>query len=238
MFPRFIQRLSPEYTTFISKRTRRRPLENPTVKRDVCPKCNNELLSKLDGYGAFMCKKYFSRKIAKPKSAIEFSYDYNRLLKWLLKVSYNAARVNNEFVVEHQSLVPYVLGRQDRPPLVTNLFVGIIRPVNTNQEEKEAGLGDVLIGDGHRIGHPLKIPFMAEWIHLFRFIQIYSYLFHMIVWRGGAPRPRRREELARFIREWGFFKLNADKSIIQLTASKLDARHYHFEMAFSLLVAG
>src|SRR5271170_1789254 len=64
----------------------------PTVK-DVCQECNNVVLSQLDSYGLKLYKNYFC-KIAEQNEMVKFEFDYDLLLRWILKLSYNSARAN------------------------------------------------------------------------------------------------------------------------------------------------
>ncbi|VVE36316.1 hypothetical protein PIN31009_03886 [Pandoraea iniqua] len=66
---------------------------DPIVK-DVCGSCNNNHLSKIDDYLASLFDKYFASYIESGQSA-KFSYDYNFLLRGLLKISYNSARTTD-----------------------------------------------------------------------------------------------------------------------------------------------
>jgi hypothetical protein len=86
----------------------------PTIK-DVCQECNNGVLSQLDSYGVSLYQKYFCR-IAEENGVVKFEYDYDLLLRWILKLSYNSARVNKANDLEHlQKYRWYVLDRHKRP---------------------------------------------------------------------------------------------------------------------------
>jgi len=61
-----------------------------TVK-DVCETCNNGELSKLDRYLCVLYDRYFA-KIVEDGTSVEFEYDFGRLTRWLLKISYNSSR--------------------------------------------------------------------------------------------------------------------------------------------------
>ncbi|WP_419683761.1 hypothetical protein ACN22W_09445 [Burkholderia theae] len=63
---------------------------DPVVK-DVCGPCNNTYLSKVDAYLAGLFDSHFANYVEAGQSA-EFSYDYNALLRGLLKISYNSVR--------------------------------------------------------------------------------------------------------------------------------------------------
>lgn len=61
------------------------------VIKDVCATCNNIHLSKLDTYMSNLHEKYFQH-ILLPGDAACIEYDYNLLLRALLKISFNSAR--------------------------------------------------------------------------------------------------------------------------------------------------
>ena len=60
--------------------------------RDVCGDCNNGPLSKLDEYGSrFLKENGFDNELMLDKN-FEIRYEYDLLLRWFLKLSFNAAR--------------------------------------------------------------------------------------------------------------------------------------------------
>lgn len=61
------------------------------VIKDVCATCNNVHLSKLDNYMGDLHEKYFQH-ILLPGDSACIEYDYNLLLRALLKISFNSAR--------------------------------------------------------------------------------------------------------------------------------------------------
>lgn len=71
------------------------------VVRDVCKKCNNEDLGRLDDYFSGLFDRSF-KEFIKPGDSVVFEYDYDLLLRTLLKISFNAARsVKNEKAIKH-----------------------------------------------------------------------------------------------------------------------------------------
>jgi hypothetical protein len=58
---------------------------------DVCARCNNGPLSKLDTYLCTLNDNYFSN-IVHPGDCVRFEYDFDLLLKMLLKIGFNVAR--------------------------------------------------------------------------------------------------------------------------------------------------
>src|SRR5262249_8158560 len=67
------QGLYPSYRTYLDHRRGTRLRNTAPVVRDVCRICNNELLSKLDGYVANLNTTYFSGMPA-PERPITFEY--------------------------------------------------------------------------------------------------------------------------------------------------------------------
>lgn len=63
------------------------------VIKDVCGECNNGSLSTLDDYAKSLHHRYFSKGYQTIKKET-FKYDFEKLTKWLLKVSYNSARTS------------------------------------------------------------------------------------------------------------------------------------------------
>jgi hypothetical protein len=105
------------------------------VISDVCGTCNNGALSDLDAYGASLYDRYFAHYY-KGGEPIEFSVDFQKLAKWLLKLSYNAARVNES---DHKRLslyAPFLLNADMELPDNFSIAVDLVLPelVESHQE--------------------------------------------------------------------------------------------------------
>jgi len=94
--------------------------------RDVCDECNNGELSKLDNYICELYDRYFHR-IVKQSGSIVFKYDQNRLLRWLLKISFNSARSNGSDSEELRGLSTYILSGTQVPCSVS-LRAELVKP--------------------------------------------------------------------------------------------------------------
>ena len=95
----------------------------PTIK-DVCERCNNVVLSKLDSYLSSIYDRHFER-ILLPGEATSLSYDYGLLLRGLLKISYNSARADasEKVVKSHKSFVNFIMHGGYCPPIELRLQV-------------------------------------------------------------------------------------------------------------------
>lgn len=107
---------------------------------DVCRTCNSGSLSRLDDYARHLYDTYFAR-IIRDGESVQFDYDYDRLVMWLLKISYNHARANKASDV--QSLAErstYILRGYPRPQHLA-VFIRLIIPQQLSQlaaEEQQA----------------------------------------------------------------------------------------------------
>lgn len=90
VIPDWYCRLPGEDETF-SARAPVTHLRGDLIVRDVCRECNGGPLGKLDEYG----KRLYERHFADPVYAgepVTLAADGERLVRWLLKVSFNSAR--------------------------------------------------------------------------------------------------------------------------------------------------
>lgn len=216
LFATFLRSFYPSYRTYLDHRRGTQLRNTAPVVRDVCHVCNNELLSKLDGYVANLNRRYFSGTPA-PDRPITFDYDYDLLLRWLLKVWYNDARASGRNVDKHRLFAPYIRGETAEPPLPVTLTLGILAPIVL----RELGSSE----------HPRIIRFgttsiehaeFRDHLVLARMLTLNSYLFHLFVWESDLPRARRREFARGLEREWAFEELRQARSQIVLRISKVD----------------
>lgn len=94
------------------------------VINDVCENCNNNLLSKLDSYGAELVKENFVTEY-KPTSVLPFSYSYSHISRWLIKILFNNARslkLNTEW---YESNLDYILGHESTSNYSFSIFAGL-----------------------------------------------------------------------------------------------------------------
>jgi hypothetical protein len=81
----------PTYLARLSSRAKKVFSGDMTIA-DVCSDCNNGPLSELDAYICALYDQYFFR-FPERGDVVDFEYDWSLLGRWLLKISYNAARM-------------------------------------------------------------------------------------------------------------------------------------------------
>lgn len=147
------------------------------VVADVCSRCNNEILSELDSYFCGLYDQFFA-EVRGFDSSVEFQYDFDRLARALLKISFNSARAcgsEHEYLRQVRS---YTLTGQPRPAQLA-LFLEVVSPsVVTNQSPDttrtvlpknlyRTGVATLLTPHGHRV-RP-------------RIVAINSFYFHVVL---------------------------------------------------------
>lgn len=143
VIPRWYNDAPGEAETF-SARAPLTHVQGDLIVRDVCRVCNNGVLSDLDGYGKTLYERYFASTVYAGET-ITLEYDGSRLLRWLLKLSYNSARAQNADVRVLREYRRVVLGELPIPNrircwlrLVTPTFFDpstkVIRPARRDEQ--------------------------------------------------------------------------------------------------------
>lgn len=106
-----------------SKKTHRFYKGEATI-RDVCAQCNNVVLSALDEYLADLFDKFF-RRFLNPGEQAALEYDYDMLLRALLKVSYNSSRSSGNDIASKylKKYVKYIMEGSYRGDVMLRLQV-------------------------------------------------------------------------------------------------------------------
>ena len=167
----------------------------PTIK-DVCAHCNNITLSKLDKY---ICE-LFDRKfihIVKFNEKISFEYDYHLLKRWLLKMSYNSARIHNAHDIKAlEDMLPYILGEDDKLGRSIQLFAMLTYPeeVKKNEIDKTNISDETIIIEPtiHRVGHTLfRVPNIGQ--KILRVVHLRSFAFLLAFWPPAGGKSEQND---------------------------------------------
>lgn len=220
VMPLFLSDNRPSYRTVLDHRRRAVRKGRITPVRDVCSKCNGGILSQLDNYASGLDKTYF-RQIVSPKPAVEFRFNFDLLLRWLLKLTYNADRTAPP-PYEMRTFVPYILGEASEPPPRTTLLLGLISPSVIPKEAHSSDAPEVLEPLSCGVGHFNVGPPADADITLGRDVQINSYLFCVIAWKSTTSRAALRDHVANICRLRKFFELRPRDENITLNLAAMD----------------
>ncbi len=165
---------------------------------DVCARCNNERLSTLDAYICEMHDRYF-KTLVHAGDRIDFRFDFDRLLRWLLKTGYNVARARGGGIKRHSEFPGYVIGEQERPAGF-RIFLQLIIPTPTDSRKwaKRPDADEIPPA-------PARIDFL-DVNRLVGFdiafeLSLNSYLFHVFKEDQTVPAQIRRTVLRNLIKQ-------------------------------------
>ncbi len=150
-------------------------LDSDHVIKDVCVSCNNGVLSKLDEYGCLLFDKYF-HKVAEPEEEVNFEYNYDTLLRWLLKIAYNTTRSSaNPNVSLLQPLAPYIIGKSARPSGI-ELYLDVV----THSMIPTTGGVKKFPATAFRSARVVGVPPLPDWCTV-RLVSINSFYFYILL---------------------------------------------------------
>ena len=199
IWPRGIIRRVPDYgARYFGKADK--VLSSEHVIRDVCPNCNSGVLSELDEYGCSLFDNYF-RQADTGKAQVTFRYNYDLLLRWLMKISYNSSRSVGVDTEHLRRCVPYIVGAEARLGDVW-LFAILVAPLNriVDGEHKVVppqGVRAARVGGADAV----NLPFIV------RLVGLNAFYFFVVITKEGekadfalARRSFRGKQLARIYR--------------------------------------
>lgn len=172
--------------------------------KDVCADCNNEKLSALDAYGkgfltpsGFLCHNY-------SKLSADLSYDYDLLVRWLLKISFNSSRTDKAHSPLLERFIPYILDGV-HPPCRRDLAVvaALAAPTNISQLKGEYPPLESVAGASGRI-NPffVRIAYGPNHYKSFtlRIVMFGPLIFFMLVFLPGVLPGHASIEIKRFLK--------------------------------------
>lgn len=185
----FIQRFDKSALTY-TKKVNKFFKSDPVVK-DVCAICNNVKLSAVDAYLCSLYDNYFHKIIAAGESA-KFGYSYDKLLRGLLKISYNSSRtqVENETVINlHSKCSEYILGSGYRPQ---NVMLRLLVVTSSKMYDPSVGTEKTFEPDFFRC---TDIAYDGALCNRFivRMVAVKSYWFYIIFSKKKENRAKWRQ---------------------------------------------
>ena len=84
-------------------------IKSEVTIKDVCCKCNNSELSKLDNYGKEFFKENDLLVCEYTKNQATVNYNHDILLRWLLKISYNSFRAAHKNKNIYTKYINYII---------------------------------------------------------------------------------------------------------------------------------
>lgn len=196
VIPSFLYRRFPEQKSGYNVRASTFVTWEATVA-DVCAHCNHGPLSTLDQYAkTFYTENRCHRRFTSAHS-ITIRYDYDTLLRWLLKVSFNAARSAGRSADPFRPLIPTIL-HGARPPGTQFLGIEILKDAPLTADERRLLPPEIR----HWRRMPAKMfrvsafglhpPGCSHPIATGRLVGLDAFYFYVFVLRESLARPARR----------------------------------------------
>lgn len=180
IFPNFIIKNNENFRTFRDSSIRSSPHNSAPIIKDVCNDCNNNKLASLDRYGSNLEKNYFSTSIENPID-LKFKYDFPLILRWFLKIFYNAARSQQADLKNFKKLTSYILGETGNCSYPVSLFIGLIGPSKTRKEHQKIVNRTILYPDFFFIDKIDPNSYSEEVLEKWH-LTLRSYIFIVIIW--------------------------------------------------------
>lgn len=213
-----------------------------TIK-DVCQQCNNGVLSELDNYAKEKYENFFSNFVFNNQT-VTFEYDYDLLVRWLLKVSFNSARANGGDYDSFLEYRDYILTGNNRPPRMT-VFLQLITPYIFSEKDKMNVKDESIKALGYlppnftrisRLDDTASIGINKDNYNLIRMVMLNSYNFYILIPSDNIKSREDWKNELRVFKSTGLtrevYKLLPENKSISLNASNvsiLDAVKHHLK---------
>ena len=148
------------------------------VVGDVCSRCNNDILSKLDDYLCRLYDEYFAEARGFGATVV-FRYDYHLLVRTLLKIAYNSARAAGSDHEHLRRLRSYILLGEPVPTQLA-LFAEIVSPTLVADSKEPSGNRTVLPSGFYRSAITRLLTPHGDRLRP-RIVAIDSFYFHLLL---------------------------------------------------------
>lgn len=158
--------------------------------KDVCSRCNNDYLSKVDGYAKeFLSENKVDRLITN-QHHVTMAYDFGFLCRFLLKVTFNCLRFKGQ---DTHRLIPfsdYILYGVDYPGTL-GIKIGVeVLPCHKIADHERESLPDTLKESDYLPPHMIRIGQIIGLTteRLFaRYVSINNFFFHLLIFKRSMP---------------------------------------------------
>lgn len=177
---------------------------------DVCGGCNNGVLSHLDSYFLTLFDRSLSTVVVSGKE-ISFECDFDKLLRWLLKMGYNMGRARQWVGIQYlQACRDYIRFGTPHPDNIT-LLMQASTPGSFPGLPRIEFLPDMFVVNALRIPRIQKdFPFV---LHL----GIHCYQFYVLFHDTATKTFDRNKRVKAFQRMFrGTYKLSPGKDIVKI----------------------
>lgn len=200
--------------------------------KDVCEGCNGGRLSQLDSYGkSFLMSSGFLTQNYSSLYA-DFTYDYDLLSRWLLKISFNSSRTDRVHSHLFEKFIPYIL--EGSAPSKKNEFAiiaALAAPVKTDDLSDDYKVFSGLAGASGRANPFLmRISYAPDNYKTFilRIVMFGPLIFFLLIFHPGVPVGFCANETKQFLKRTPkATRLQPDSSRVLLKAGETTWLEYY-----------
>ena len=165
---------------------------------DVCSGCNHGPLSRLDTYLCALNDKYFLG-IVRSGDQVRFEFDFDQLLRVLLKIGYNVARARKWPLGNWQEVLLYVLGTS-LCPSGFRVFLQLMIPTPVQKTNLPVSPGTTEVP---------PLPLRVYSVDVGRYpgvlsaywLSFWSYRFFVLQEDARVPRSKRKQAIEKWLRK-------------------------------------
>lgn len=195
------------------------------VVNDVCEKCNNDILGKLDDYGNDFILKYFSEDISKNE---EKSIEYNHfvLSKWVMKILYNGMRKEESSNWLRRN-AKYMIGESSESTSKYSLFLGsYVQLTDIGALPFEVAANLPIFLTGKQYGKDLEL-YKNENVEATYYLRLMNAIFILVCWKENKWDSKEEEELIEILPH-SILKENQNSAVIIRATDSLNSSHPYF----------
>jgi hypothetical protein len=199
----------------------------PTV-RDVCIKCNNENLNKLDTYFREFYEKNIPSYVVNELTQIEVNYDFSKLSAWVLKTLYNSERKNAYDYIPRKlhKFKEYILGKNNKNSIF-KIYLELIQDIDKEEIKKHHPDPNIEVPDKIdylKIGNSIFSDHLQTGMsETFKYIVTSNFVFHIFLLnQRDHGEAKTKELLIKYLKASNINRislLNPLKSTLTLRAS-------------------
>ena len=202
-------------------------IEGEPKLRDVCQECNNGVLSQLDAYICELFDLYFIH-IHQRHATVRFEYDYHRLKRWLLKMSFNSARMHgSRDLFVYPDLLQYIRGQSLSVGRSVQLYIQLSYPGKIPREHladpKLVGAPIIWEPQDNRVG---LVAFSVEGVgrKVLRAVHLRSFTFFLAFFDPKGKSAVVRDFSKTFLEQMSaMVLLSASRTYVDLVCDGADA---------------
>ncbi len=183
-------------------------IKSEAVIKDVCGECNSGQLSILDSYG----KKFFEDNnlfvCEHTNNQLILNYDYNMLLRWLLKICYNSFRAAHKDPSIYDKYINYIINGTLSSELKNTCL--IIELLNITPSNKNHNKFSVFLSEEMKINDYLFVVTA----------KIGAVCFYITIFKPELKNWQKKKIAKKFINANGKNMTTIDKKLDKITISK------------------